>query len=148
MAGGWPCSLPYQNYGQNKIKITDKTRGNTAMPSSDSEREAKTRKVALPYPTLLGIVNYNLLYNSLSGRLSFFTFLGRTSRAYKIRSPYTSVCLHRRVAEKREFCTFINESRFSLIRKHYTATAAASPIANRNPFLLFPPTERKAVALR
>ena len=53
MAGGWLYSLPYQNYGQNKIKITDKTRGNTATPSSDSEREAKTRKVARSYPTLI-----------------------------------------------------------------------------------------------
>ena len=47
------------------------------------------------------------------------------------------------------FCTFINESRFLLIREHY----ATSPIANRIiPFLLFPAAahrgekKRKAVA--
>ena len=43
--------MPYQNYGQNKTKIRTKQGGNTATPSSDSEREAKTREVALPYPT-------------------------------------------------------------------------------------------------
>ena len=30
-----------------------KQEGNTATPSSDSEREAKTREVPLPYPTLI-----------------------------------------------------------------------------------------------
>ena len=53
MAGGWPCSLPYQNYGQNKTKMRTKQGGNTTKRSSDSEREAKMREVALPYPTLI-----------------------------------------------------------------------------------------------
>ena len=56
------------------IKITDKTRsklrrkqwGNTATPSSDSEREAKTREVVLPYPTL---INYKGNKNSTKGRV-------------------------------------------------------------------------------